>query len=76
MTDRAAKILRTKRKMALQALESKNRLQKDGLFLLRDDEAVTLSNWLKELLNERVDDLHGQDQTDTDNRGDHDQVQR
>ena len=76
MTDRAAKILRTKREMALQALESKNRLQKDGLFLLRDDEAVTLSNWLKELLNERGDDLHGQDQTDADDSGDHDQVQR
>lgn len=51
--ERAAKILRGKRKRALGALEDQNRVTKDGLVMLRDDEALTLSKWLKELLEER-----------------------
>ncbi len=51
--ERAAKILRGKRKRALGALEDQNRVTKDGLVMLRDDEALTLSKWLKELLKER-----------------------
>ena len=51
MTDRAMKIQTGKRDRALKALEDKNRIDENGMFLLRDDEAKTLLDWLKELLN-------------------------
>lgn len=53
VTERAMKILTGKRERALKALEDKNRINKDGLFMLREDEATTLLKWLKELLNEK-----------------------
>ena len=53
VTERAMKILTGKRERALKALEDKNRINKDGLFMLRDDEVSTLLKWLKELLNEK-----------------------
>ena len=52
MTDRARKILGGKRERVLKALEDKNRITKDGLFMLRDDEAITLLDWLKELIDD------------------------
>ena len=52
MTDRARKILEGKRERALAALEDERRL-KGHLVYLREDEVKILSNWLRELLNEK-----------------------